>query len=126
MELNLIHRLKIVIRGLLSPVLGFSLSKNWETATAKSHGYESQSTLKNLKSGALSSPDSIDDDPRAYVVIQHIQALISQIPTDQDVRVLDVGGGFGQYFFYTTRTIRTHKFIWTVLETEGHCSIIPH
>jgi hypothetical protein len=93
---NLIRRLKVIIRGLLSPVLGFSLSKNWEAATAKSLGYESKSTLNSLKSGYR--PGSTDVNPRAEVVVKHIQELISQIPTNRDVRVLDVGGGFGQYF----------------------------
>jgi putative methyltransferase (TIGR04325 family) len=123
----LIHRLKIFIRGLLSPVLGFSLSKNWKTASSKSSGYESKSTLETLKLRIekIAHLENPEDDPRIRVVLSHIKDLISDIPLNEEVQVLDIGGSFGEYFFYATRAIDTHTFNWTVLETEGHCSIVP-
>jgi len=121
------HRLKIFIRGLLSPVLGFSLSKNWETARAKSSGYESKPILEALKLRIekISHLENPKNDPRINVVLSHIKDLIAEIPSDKEIQVLDIGGSFGEYFFYAVNTIDTHTFNWTVLETEGHCSIVP-
>jgi len=123
----LIHRIKIFIRGLLSPVLGFSLSKNWKTASSKSSGYESKSTLETLKLRIekIAHLENPKNDPRINVVLSHIKDLIAEIPTNKEIQVLDIGGSFGEYFFYAVKAIDTHTFNWTVLETEGHCSIVP-
>ena len=121
------RRIKIFIRGLLAPVLGFSLRKDWTTAKADSAGYESSSTLKDLalRVREIQFLNSRNHDPRIEIVLTTIKNLLATIPENQVVKILDVGGSFGEYFFYTKQAINTHTFEWTVLETEGHCSIVP-
>ena len=119
--------IKIFIRGLLSPVLGFSLRKDWTTAEADSEGYESNSTLDDLATRVKGLPFPVGqkNDPRIESVISSIKNLLINYPENQKVEVLDIGGSFGEYFFYIKDAIKTHSFAWTVLETEGHCSIVP-
>lgn len=41
---------------------------------------------------------------RAWYVQRELQRVLGQFPTDQEIRVLDAGTGFGQYAYFLART----------------------
>jgi putative methyltransferase (TIGR04325 family) len=123
----MIQKVKIFIRGLLAPIIGFSLAKDWETAKHKTSGYEGKATLKSLSSRieALMTPTDLPRDDRLSEIVKAIRESELQINSSIPIRVLDIGGSFGEHFFHLQNLMPEYSFEWTVLETEGHCSIIP-
>ena len=118
---------KICLRGLLAPVLGYSLAKDWENAKLKSSGYEGSSTLESLTSRIelLTRPEELPHDERLTQVLNGVRECLGEIGESSLIRVLDIGGSFGEYFFRVKAHFPKRSFEWTVLETKGHCSIIP-
>ena len=123
----MIQKVKIFIRGLLAPVIGFSLAKDWETAKRRTSGYEGKATLKSLSSrtAALETLADLPHDDRLNEIVKAIRGSELQIQSTTPIRVLDIGGSFGEHFFHLQKLMPEYNFEWTVLETEGHCSIIP-
>jgi putative methyltransferase (TIGR04325 family) len=124
---KMILKVKIFIRGLLAPIIGFSLAKDWETAKRRTSGYEGKATLKSLTSRieTLKTPTDLPQDDRLSEIVKAIRDSELQINSTRPIRVLDIGGSFGEHFFHLQNLIPEYNFEWTVLETEGHCSIIP-
>ena len=123
----MVKNLKVLIRGLLAPVIGFSLAKDWKTAKLKTSGYEGDATLDSLASRieSLETPEKLPHDERLVEIAKAFRDSTKQNKDSQTIRVLDIGGSFGEHFFHLRKLIPEHSFDWTVLETEGHCSIIP-
>ena len=123
----MVKNLKVLIRGLLAPVLGFSLAKDWQTAKLKTSGYEGDATLDSLASRieSLKTPEKLPSDERLVEITKAFRNSTKQNNNSQPIRVLDIGGSFGEHFFHLQKLMPAHSFDWTVLETEGHCSIIP-
>lgn len=123
----MVKNLKVLIRGLLAPVLGFSLAKDWETAKRRTSGYEGKATLRSLSArievlGALAD---LPHDARLNEIVKAIRGSALQVKSMTLIRVLDIGGSFGEHFFHLQKLMPEYCFEWTVLETEGHCSILP-
>ena len=123
----MVKNLKVLIRGLLAPVIGFSLAKDWQTAKLKTSGYEGDATLHSLASRieSLETPEKLTHDERLVEIAKAFRDSTKQNKDSQPIRVLDIGGSFGEHFFHLQKLMPEHSFDWTVLETEGHCSIIP-
>ena len=123
----MVKNLKVLIRGLLAPVIGFSLAKDWQTAKLKTSGYEGDATLDSLASRieSLETPDKLPHDARLVEIAKASRDSTKQNNDSQPIRVLDIGGSFGEHFFHIKKLMPEHSFNWTVLETEGHCAIIP-
>ncbi len=123
----MIRKFKILARGILAPVLGHSLAKDWEHAKLKTSGYEGSSTLESLSSRveSLSKLEELPPDERLNQVVKAIRESLFDVNDLRPIRVLDIGGSFGEYFFRVKAHIPERSFDWTVLETKGHCSIIP-
>jgi putative methyltransferase (TIGR04325 family) len=121
------QRVKIFIRGLLAPAIGFSLTRDWDTAKRRTSGYEGKATLNSLSSRieALKAPTDLPHDDRLNEIVKAIRDSGLQTNNQKPIRVLDIGGSFGEHFFHLQKLMPEHSFDWTVLETEGHCSIIP-
>jgi putative methyltransferase (TIGR04325 family) len=123
----MVKNLKVLIRGLLAPVIGFSLAKDWQTAKLKTSGYEGDATLDSLASRieSLETPEKLPHDERLVEITKVFRDSTKQNKDSQPIRVLDIGGSFGEHFFHLQKLMPEHFFDWTVLETEGHCAIIP-
>ena len=123
----MIQKVKIFIRGLLAPIIGFSLAKDWETAKLKTSGYEGAATLDSLASRieSLKTLEKLPSDERLVEITKAFRNSTKQNNNSQPIRVLDIGGSFGEHFFHLQKLMPEYNFEWTVLETEGHCSIIP-
>lgn len=126
---HIISEFKVIIRGLLSPILGFSSSESWDHAHRKTAGYEGSSTIQSLRRriSKLDSLDEFEPDPRAYQVAAAVRAISNDFSHDNGrISVLDVGGSFGEYFFYLSQLVPELTFDWVVLETLEHNKIIPN
>jgi putative methyltransferase (TIGR04325 family) len=123
----MIKNLKVLIRGFLAPVIGFSLAKDWNSAKLKTAGYEGDATLESLTSRieSLKNPQGQPHDERLVEIAKAFRDSTNQKNDSSPIRVLDIGGSFGEHFFHLQKLMPAHSFDWTVLETEGHCSIIP-
>jgi putative methyltransferase (TIGR04325 family) len=123
----MLQKLKIFMRGFLAPIIGFSPAKDWEAAKRRTSGYEGKATLKSLSSRieALRTPTNLPHDDRLNEIVKAIRDSALQIRSTTPIRVLDIGGSFGEHFFHLQKLMPECNFEWTVLETEGHCSIIP-
>ena len=121
---KMIQKVKIFIRGLLAPIIGFSLAKDWVTAKRRTSGYEGKATLKSLSSRIEALADLPHDD-RLNEIVNAIRSSAFLVQSSTPIRVLDIGGSFGEHFFHLQKLMPEYNFEWTVLETEGHCSIIP-
>ena len=119
--------LKVLIRGFLAPVIGFSLAKDWNSAKLKTAGYEGDATLESLTSRieSLKNLQGQPHDDRLVEIAKAFRDSVKQSNDSSPIRVLDIGGSFGEHFFHLQKLMPAHSFDWTVLETEGHCSIIP-
>jgi putative methyltransferase (TIGR04325 family) len=124
---KLIQKVKIFIRGLLAPFIGFSHAKDWHSAKLRTSGYEGDATLESLATRIepLKSPETLPHDERLVEIVRAFRESALQIEGTTPIRVLDIGGSFGEHFFHLKKLLPKHSFDWTVLETEGHCSIIP-
>ena len=120
----MIQKVKIFIRGLLAPIIGFSLAKDWETAKRRTSGYEGKATLESL-SARIEALTDLPHDDRLNEIVKAIRDSALQIRSTTPICVLDVGGSFGEHFFHLQKLMPEYNFEWTVLETVGHCSIIP-
>ena len=119
--------MKIFIRGLLAPAIGFTLARDWKSARNKTAGYEGAATLESLafRVESLKTPERLPHDERITQVVNAFRESMGTIESTKPIHVLDIGGSFGEYFFRLQALIPERTFHWTVLETEGHCSIIP-
>jgi putative methyltransferase (TIGR04325 family) len=123
----MIKKFKVLLRGVLAPVIGFSLAKDWNSAKLKTAGYEGNATLESLTSRieSLKNPQGQPHDERLVEITKAFRDSALQIGVTTPIRVLDIGGSFGEHFFHLQTLLPEYSFDWTVLETEGHCSIIP-
>lgn len=123
----MVKNVKVLIRGLLAPVIGFSLAKDWQTAKRKTSGYEGDATLDSLASRieSLETPEKLPHDQRLVEIAKAFRDSTKQNNNSLPIRVLDIGGSFGEHFFHIQKLMPEHSYDWTVLETKGHCAIIP-
>jgi putative methyltransferase (TIGR04325 family) len=118
-------KIKVLVRVLLSRFIGFTKVGSWESAVAKSSGYESANVVEPIVAAAK----RIQDDTQAsnFLTTRYQQIAtgmlycISQgrLNSGEPIRVLDVGGGGADYFNQFQEFAPHINFDWTVLETPA-------
>ena len=115
------------IRGFLAPIIGFRVAKNWDDATSHSSGYQSPKTIN-----ALVGSDPVDEPKQvfeSYVGSRFQQVAsaflegIASVQHQSIIRVLDIGGGLGEYFFLFEKMVPSLKLQWTIIETPAVCEL---
>ena len=119
-------QLKLVLRGMFSLVIGFRLVKDWSDGVKKSSGYESKEALKTM----FASVNLVDNIPHDEFVDRRYQqvasAFLEGLPDQtrtSEIRVLDIGGGLGNYFFFFKRYAPSLRLKWVIVETSSVCKI---
>ena len=122
--------LKIGLRGILAPFIGFRVTKNWESAVSGSSGYQSPKTTSTIEgSDPVVDRQTINQNFLGNRYIQVASAILSglnfeQLKPDTPIRLLDIGGGLGEYFFLLQKHLPNIKFEWLILETPALCQLV--
>ena len=121
--------LKIGLRGILAPIIGFRVAKNWESAVSRSSGYQSPQTISTIE-GADPVVDkwTADHNFLGSRYLQVASAFLSglnpeKLKSETTIYVLDIGGGLGEYFFLIQDNLPNLKFEWLILETPALCEL---
>ena len=121
--------LKLGIRGILAPIIGFRVAKNWESAVAGSSGYQSPQTISTIEgSDPVINKSTIEQNFLGSRYLQVASAILSglnseKLKSETTIRVLDIGGGLGEYFFLLQSNLPNLKFEWLILETPALCEL---
>jgi putative methyltransferase (TIGR04325 family) len=121
--------LKIGLRGILAPIIGFRVAKNWESAVSGSSGYQSPQTISTIEdSDPVVDKWTADQNFLGNRYLQVASAILSglnfeKLKSDTPLRVLDIGGGLGEYFFLLSDNLPNLKFEWLILETPALCEL---
>ena len=121
--------LKIGLRGILAPIIGFRVTKNWQSAVSGSSGYQSPQTISTIEgSDPVVDKSSIKQNFLGNRYLQVASAILSglnleTLKADTTIRVLDIGGGLGEYFFLLRDNMPNLKFEWLILETPALCQL---
>jgi putative methyltransferase (TIGR04325 family) len=116
---------KILSRALLSRLIGFTPVDSWNTAVAKSVGYESTSVVGPVVEATRQLRDEWQDAVLATSRYQQVATGMlyciaqSALKPSQTIRVLDFGGGGADYFYQFQKFAPHFNFDWTVLETPA-------
>jgi hypothetical protein len=119
--------LKIGLRGILAPIIGFRVTKNWQSAVSGSSGYQSPQTISTIEgTDPVVDKSSIKQNFLGNRYLQVASAILSglnleTLKADTTIRVLDIGGGLGEYFFLLRDNIPNLNFEWLILETPALC-----
>ena len=115
------------IRGFLAPIIGFRVAKSWSDATSRSSGYQSPQTINSLVG---SDPvDELNQGIESHVGSRFQQIAsaflegIAAVQHQSMVRVLDIGGGLGEYFFLFEKMVPSLELQWTIIETPVVCEL---
>ena len=106
---------KVLLRGLLSPLIGFTTVSSWEEAVRKSVGYEDADVVASAVKAEVIRAGNRWIDGRT---MQIATAFASSKAETRPIKVLDIGGADGHYFHELEGLLGTGVFDWTVLETE--------
>jgi putative methyltransferase (TIGR04325 family) len=118
--------IRIGLRGLLAPVIGFRVAKSWSDAVARSSGYQSSKTIQSL---IISDPIAFANTSNPSFIENRLQQIASAFlegvasGNKNTIRVLDVGGGLGQYFYLLEKLAPSIQFEWVILETTALCEL---
>jgi putative methyltransferase (TIGR04325 family) len=121
--------LKIGLRGTLAPIIGFRVTKNWESAVSGSSGYQSPKTISTIEgSDPVVTKSIIKHDFLGSRYLQVASAILSGLNPEKfksgtPIHVLDIGGGLGEYFFLLQQNLPNLKFEWLILETPALCEL---
>jgi putative methyltransferase (TIGR04325 family) len=123
---------KVFARAILSPIIGHRKAKSWDIAIRKSAGWSSERTLKHEKQFQFKElmyeieSDFVRDE-RFMQLAAAFFSIDRKTPTydSSKISVLDVGGGFGKYFYLFSKFFPNITWAWVVVETESQCESIP-
>jgi putative methyltransferase (TIGR04325 family) len=119
--------LKHVLRGLLAPAIGFRVVKNWTVAVRKSSGYESKVTIRSIIDSDPIASNS--ESPVKFLSTRYQQIAsaflegVADCRNSDRIKVLDIGGGLGDYYFLFEKFAPSLKLDWTILETGAVCQL---
>jgi putative methyltransferase (TIGR04325 family) len=123
---------KVIARAFLSPFIGHRIVKNWTLAIENSAGWDSEKTIKHEKKFQFDElvtelgSDSILDERFLQLAAAFFSVFTSrQLSSKNEVSVLDIGGGYGKYFYMFNKWFPNITFDWTVVETESQCDAMP-
>jgi putative methyltransferase (TIGR04325 family) len=115
------------IRGILAPIIGFRVAKSWGDATSRSSGYQSPQTINSLiGSDPVSEQNHVSENLIGSRFQQVASAFLEGVASAQlqtTIRVLDIGGGLGEYFFLLEKIVPSLTVHWTIVETSAVCEL---
>ena len=123
---------KTLIRGMLSRFIGFVETDTWDEAKTKVAGYESSTSVDSIIESIVAARKNIAEadslSSRDLQVISGISIAISELNIDSQsvVRIVDVGGAGGDYFFTLKRAMPNFRCEWFVVETPQLVSAIKN
>ena len=118
-------KIKTLIRALLSFAVGFTKVDSWETAQRKSVGYESTDVLSPLMQGTTETRVDLMNSTSVTTRYQQVATAIlfglseNLLHGGKPLRILDFGGGSGDYFYQLQKFVPNIDFDWTVVETPA-------
>ena len=98
---------------------------SWETAVRKSVGYESVNVLAPIMQVTVESRVKLADSKWATTRYQQVATAMffglseNRLRVGKPLRVLDFGGGGGDYFYQFQKFVPNIDFDWTVVETPA-------
>jgi putative methyltransferase (TIGR04325 family) len=115
------------IRGILAPIIGFRVAKSWADATSRSSGYQSPRTIDSLVgSDPVDEPNQVIESHVGSRFQQVASAFLEGVASVQNqsmIRVLDIGGGLGEYFSIFEKMVPSLQLQWTIVETPMVCEL---
>jgi putative methyltransferase (TIGR04325 family) len=111
----------------MAPVIGFRVVKNWTVAVRKSSGYESKATIRSIIDSDPIASNS--ESPVKYLSTRYQQIAsaflegVADCGNSDRIRVLDIGGGLGDYYFLFEKFAPSLKLDWTIVETSAVCQL---
>ena len=115
--------IRIGLRGLLAPAIGYRVAKSWTDAVMRSSGYESDSTMKGILAANQtykSKAGKFMDNRIQQVACAFLGGIVN---SGKKIRVIDVGGAQGGYFLALQRLAPSIQFEWVILETSAMCEL---
>ncbi len=117
-------QIKIVLRGVLSRIIGFQQVSSWAEAVNKSTGYDTHNSAIPIVENTKKMLQDLSESPHTNSRFQQIATAmlycLAQISLDESrtYRILDVGGGGGDYYHQFKKFTPGLRLNWTVLETK--------
>jgi putative methyltransferase (TIGR04325 family) len=119
LDLTLPPRIRILIRGMLSPVIGFTKSRSWDDATRKSAGYANDLVIDSAADiSERSATQHTHLDSRTLQLISAFGLAKYDSPS-RVLRVLDIGGADGLHYRKIRQAMSAQLVEWTILETPA-------
>ena len=125
-------KIKTLIRACFSFIVGFTKVDSWEIAVRKSVGYESENVLAPLMQGTIESRVNLADSKWATTRYQQVATAMffclseNRLRLGKPLRILDFGGGGGDYFYKFQKFVPNIDFDWTVVETPALAEAMQH
>ena len=116
-------QIKILIRGALSRFIGFVETDSWSDAQQKVGGYESSASIDSIVQSISAARQNIAQtqslNSRDLQIISGIAVAMSELkdPAVGTIRIMDVGGAGGDYFFTLKKFMPNLRCEWIVVET---------
>jgi len=121
--------IKTLMRGTLSRFIGFVEVGSWPEAQKAVAGYESdtavESIIESIQLAHASSTDTKALASRDLQIISSFAIAIAAVDVSStNIRVIDVGGAGGDYFFMFANAMPAVTFDWVVVETPALATAI--
>jgi len=119
-------RIKDFTRGILgyAKIIGFRPATSWDSAVRSTTGYSSdesvQDFLERKSSFHVAFPKTTFVSSRFMPLSLAMLRCISATPNSgtNELRVLDVGGAFGEYYHWAKKVFPELELKWDILETD--------
>jgi putative methyltransferase (TIGR04325 family) len=120
---------KTLIRGTLSRFIGFVEVSSWAKAQHAVAGYESEIAIESIidsiqQSHAAASGSKSLTSRDLQIISSFAIAISAAVVQSANVRVIDVGGAGGDYFFMFANAMPAVTFDWVVVETPALATAI--
>ena len=125
-------KIKTLLRACFSFIVGFTKVDSWDTAVRKSVGYESENVLAPIMQVTIESRVNLADSIWATTRYQQVATAMffclseNRLRVGESLRVLDFGGGGGDYFYQFQKFVPNIDFDWTVVETPALAEAMQH
>ena len=121
--------MKTLIRGTLSRFIGFVEVGSWAEAQKAVAGYESdtavESIIESIQQAHASSNETKALTSRDLQIISSFAIAIAAVGvSNTKIKVVDVGGAGGDYFFMFANAMPAVTFDWVVVETPALATAI--
>jgi len=119
-------RIKDFARGTLgyAKIVGFRPATSWDTASKSTTGYCSEEVLQDFlerkSSFHVAFPRTTFVSPRFMPLsLAMLRCISAKSNSDaKELRILDVGGAFGEYYYWARKVFPELELKWDILETD--------